>query len=202
MPILYNFHIFLATFYMIYWTNLLTHCVVPIPVFCMFFVSQSIHMKRSPNAINFMENYFGIYVIFGSWNHHKRRPTQPTRHQGAPEAPSMPCWVVPSSNMGWGPSIGARKIIYGKKSCKSFSPIGVMDLQEFKKPWRARSRESETEENREGDPISEGLPPLRHHGGHGLEGEHSSHLGRRPRKRKREGALSPSLPVAPERRRG
>ena len=23
MPILYNFHIFLATFYMIYWTNLL-----------------------------------------------------------------------------------------------------------------------------------------------------------------------------------
>ena len=42
--------------------------------------------------------------------------------------------LVPSSKVGWGPSSGARKIIYGKKSCKNFSAIGVMDLREFKKP--------------------------------------------------------------------
>ena len=59
---------------MIYWTNLLIQCLVPVPIFCMFFVSQIIHIKRSPNAINFMKNYFGIYVIFESWNHRKWRP--------------------------------------------------------------------------------------------------------------------------------
>ena len=67
-----------------------------------------------------------------------------------------------------------------------------MDLPEYKKRFSARSGRRETEENREGDPISEGLPPLRGHGGHGPEGELSSHLGERPRKK--EGgslALSP-----------
>ena len=40
----------------------------------------------------------------------------------------------------------------------------------------------------------EGLPPLRCHGGHGPEGERSSsHLGGRPRKKKKEGG---SLPLA------
>ena len=66
---------------------------------------------------NFTENYFGIYVIFGSWNHRKRRPTQPTRHQGAPEAPSAWWLVVPSSNDGWRSTSDARKLISRKKSC-------------------------------------------------------------------------------------
>ena len=58
MPILYNFHIFLATFYMIYWSNLLIQCPVPVPVCCMFFVKQKIHIKRSPNAIKFYGELF------------------------------------------------------------------------------------------------------------------------------------------------
>src|SRR6266511_2469318 len=58
MPILYTFYIFLATIYMIYWTNLLIQCLVPVPVCCMFFVSQNIHIKRSPNAINIYEDLF------------------------------------------------------------------------------------------------------------------------------------------------
>ena len=53
--------------------------------------------------------------------------------------------------------------------------------------------ERKTEESREGDPILEGLLPLRRNGGHRLEGEPSSHLGGRPRKKKKEGALSPPL---------
>ena len=68
-----------------------------------------------------------------------------------------------------------------------------MDLREYKKQFLARFGERETEENREGDPISEGLPPLRRHGGHGPEGELSSHLGGRPRKKKEVGSLSLSL---------
>ena len=62
-----------------------------------------------------------------------------------------------------------------------------MDLPEYKKRFSARSGEHETEENREEDPISEGLQPLHRHGDHGPEGELSTHLGGRPRKKKKEG---------------
>ena len=86
---------------MIYWTNILIQCLVPFPVFCMFFVLQNIHIKRSPNAINFMKNYFGIYVIFESWNHRKRRPTQGTRHQRTTPEPDAWWWVVLTSYVGW-----------------------------------------------------------------------------------------------------
>ena len=58
MPILYNFHIFLATLYMIYWTNLLIQCPVPVPVCCMFFVSQRIHIKQTSNAIKIYGDLF------------------------------------------------------------------------------------------------------------------------------------------------
>ena len=44
--------------------------------------------------------------------------------------------------------------------------------------------------------------PIRLHGGHEPEWEFSSHLGGRPRKKKKEGDSPPSLPVAPECRRG
>ena len=74
-----------------------------------------------------------------------------------------------------------------------------MDLREYKKRFSARKQERGTEENRGIDPILEGLLSLRHHGGHGPEGELSSHLGGRPRKKKKEGG---SLPVVPECRRG
>ena len=42
---------FLATFYTIFRTNLLIQCPVPVPVCCMFFVSQKPNIKRSPNGI-------------------------------------------------------------------------------------------------------------------------------------------------------
>ena len=61
---------------------------------------------------------------------------------------------------------------------------------------------AETERDKETDPISEGLSPLPCHGGHRPEGKPFSHLGRRSRKNKKKGSLSPSVPVAPERRRG
>ena len=51
MPILFNFYILLATFYTIFGTNILIQCPVPVPVCCMFFVSQKTHIKRSPNGI-------------------------------------------------------------------------------------------------------------------------------------------------------
>ena len=58
MPLFYNFHILLATFYTIFGTNILIQCLVPIPVCCMFFVSQKIHIKRSPNGIKTYGDFF------------------------------------------------------------------------------------------------------------------------------------------------
>ena len=48
MPILFNFHILLATFYTIFGTNILIQCPVLVPVCCMF---QKPNIKRSPNGI-------------------------------------------------------------------------------------------------------------------------------------------------------
>ena len=58
---------------------------------------------------------------------------------------------------------------------------------------REESENAETERDRETDPISEGLSPLPRHGGHGPKGKPFSHLGRRSRKKKKEGG---SLPLA------
>ena len=51
MPIFFNFHILLATFYTIFGTNILIQCLVPVPVCCIFYVSQKPHIKWSPNGI-------------------------------------------------------------------------------------------------------------------------------------------------------
>ena len=66
-----------------------------------------------------------------------------------------------------------------------------MDLLKYKKRFSATSEECKTEENTEGDPVSEGLLPLRCHGGHGPEGELSSHLGGGQGRRRRRGLYPP-----------
>ena len=65
MPILYNFHIHLATFYTIFGTNILIQCPVPVPVCCMFFVSQKTHTKRSPNRIKtYGDLFWNLYKFW------------------------------------------------------------------------------------------------------------------------------------------
>ena len=77
---------------MIYWTNILIQCPVLVPVCCMFFVSQNIHIKQSPNAIKIYEDFcFGIFMNFEKWNQCNRRPIAPTRHQGAARGPRRAC---------------------------------------------------------------------------------------------------------------
>ena len=77
--------------------------------------------------------------------------------------------------------------------CTNFSPIGVRDLREYKKQRKGRIWNTETERDRETDPISEGLSPLPCHGGQGPEGKPFSHLGRGSRKKKTKG---PPLPFS------
>ena len=86
MPIFYNFHILLATLYIIFGTNILIQCPVSVPVCCMFFVSQKIHIKRSPNGIKTYGDFFGIYVNFGKWNQRETMPDV-TTSQGVRPTP-------------------------------------------------------------------------------------------------------------------
>ena len=133
MPILNNFHILLATIYMIYWTNILIQCPMPVPVCCLFFVSQDIHIKRSPNTIKLYRDFFGIYVNFCKKYQRKTMLKGPTTHQVTPgdaRRALMGCWHLIRRGL---PSSAARKIIYGLKSPQNFSPIRFMDLREFKK---------------------------------------------------------------------
>ena len=77
-------------FYMIFGTNLLTQCLVPAVVFCLFFTLQEINIKRSPNATKLLEDFFWARkkpVGQGStWGLLKGSIT----HQGAPGGPSAP----------------------------------------------------------------------------------------------------------------
>ena len=84
MPILFNFHILLATFYTIFGTNILIQCPVPVPVCCMFYVSQKPHIKRSPNGIKTDGELF--WNICDFWEEESTRD----RAQGAHEAGARP----------------------------------------------------------------------------------------------------------------
>ena len=65
MPILFTFTYFLATFYIIFGTNILIQCPVPVPICCMFFVSQKPNIKRSPNRIKMYKDFF--WNIYDFW---------------------------------------------------------------------------------------------------------------------------------------
>ena len=93
MPIFYNFYILLATLYIIFGTNILIQCPVPVPVCCMFFVSQNIH-KQSPNGIKTDGDFFGIYMIFGKKNPHETMPMGATRQGGTPHEAGEPLTLV------------------------------------------------------------------------------------------------------------
>ena len=89
MPIFYNFHILLATFYIIFGTNILIQCLVPVPVCCMFFVSQKTHIKRSPNGIKTSGEYF--WNICDIWEEESTRDGARGGHKVG--ARTWPSWA-------------------------------------------------------------------------------------------------------------
>ena len=76
---------FLATFYTIFGTNILIQCPVPVPVCCMFFVSQKTHTKRSPNGIKTDGDLF--WNIYEFWEVESSRDGARGGHEvgGAPQ---------------------------------------------------------------------------------------------------------------------
>src|SRR4051812_22379084 len=94
MSIFYNFYILLETFYTIFGTNILIQCPVSAPVCCMFFVSQKIHIKWSPNRVKADGDFFEIYVIFWKKNQCDTMPEGATRQGGAPQGSGTPWTLV------------------------------------------------------------------------------------------------------------
>ena len=80
----------MATFYTIFGTNILIQCLVPIPVSCMFFDLQNIHIKRSANGIKTDGDFFGIFMIFGKKNQRDTMPEGATRQGARPRGQALP----------------------------------------------------------------------------------------------------------------
>ena len=101
MPILFNFHRFLATFYTIFGTNILIQCPVLVPICCMFFVSQKTpyqtESKQNKNGRMFFLN------IYEFWEEESMRDDAPRGPRGRGCAPG--CQARP------GPSWPLRKAL-------------------------------------------------------------------------------------------
>ena len=71
---------FYSNFISFFGTNLLTQCPVPVDVFCLFFTSQEINIKRSPNTTK-------LFVEF-LWT--RRHPIGPEKHLGGAPRGAQP----------------------------------------------------------------------------------------------------------------
>ena len=61
---------FYSKFISFFGTNLLTQCPVPVAVFCLFFTSQKINIKRSPNTVKLLVGFlWAIRLPMGAEQH-------------------------------------------------------------------------------------------------------------------------------------
>jgi hypothetical protein len=107
MPIFHNFHILLATFYIIFGTNILIQCPMPVPVFCLIFVSQKIHIKRSPNAIKFYGELF--WNICDFWEVESMQTETHMLHKATVHAP------LGRTVMPFGHTVSRLGLFFGRK---------------------------------------------------------------------------------------
>ena len=77
---------FYSNFISFFGTNLLTQCPVPVVVFCLFFTSHEINIKRSPNTAKLAGDYLWTRTPKMSQSRTWGVPQGGTTHQGAPGA--------------------------------------------------------------------------------------------------------------------
>ena len=125
MPIFYNFYILLATFYTIFGTNILIQRPVRVHICCMFFISQKIHIKRSPNRIKTDGDYFCI--IYEFWEVESTRDDARVAHEagGVPQGVwAPPCLVATLDTVSLESSSGKSQI-FQNNSPSVFIPFGL-----------------------------------------------------------------------------
>ena len=110
MPILFNFHILLATFYIIFGTNILIQCPVPVPVCCMFYVLHKPHIKRSSNGIKTDGEL--IWNICDFWEVKSMQGGARGGHEGGAHAHSR--WARPPPS--WAPRKAVDALLLPQES--------------------------------------------------------------------------------------
>ena len=88
---------FYSNFIPFFGTNLLTQCLVPVAVFCLFLTSQEINIKQSPNTAKLFVDFLWTRTLPMGQSSTWGCPEGGTTHQGAPGGPGAPRWVVPTS---------------------------------------------------------------------------------------------------------
>ena len=142
-------------------------------VFCFAEYPYQSKSKRDKNLRKIILEYF----LFLGVGINANGGPQPPRYTWVREATQAHGGVSCPPCKSVGALLRAQGSLYPEKNRVKISAQSSYGAREYKKRFSARSGERETEENREGDPISEELPPLHRHGDHGPEGEPSSHLG-------------------------
>ena len=121
---------------------------MPVAVFCMFFTSQEINIKRSPNATKLYRDFF--------WT--RRNPMGQSCTWGCPEGgtthqPGAPRWVVPTS-------VASRTPSSPYKFTNIPKPFGVALDQKFHRRKASVSMKSNLDpvlapcRRRESSPVS------------------------------------------------
>ena len=72
--------------------------------FCLFFTSQQINIKRSPNTAKLFQEFLWTRTPRMGQSSTWGVPRGGTTHQGTPGGPGAPRWVVPPSVASWAPS--------------------------------------------------------------------------------------------------
>ena len=88
--------LFYSNFISFFGTNLLIGCPVPVAVFCLFFTSQEINIKRSPNTAKLFGDILWTRTPKMGQSSTWGCPEGGTTHKGAPGPPGAPRWVEPT----------------------------------------------------------------------------------------------------------
>ena len=85
----------MATFYTIFGTNILIKCPVPVPVCCMFYVSQKTHPYQTESKWNKkVWRFFGMFMNLGKKNQRKTMPKGATRQGACPRGVGAPLTLM------------------------------------------------------------------------------------------------------------
>ena len=164
MPILFTFIYFLGTFYIIFGTNILIQCPVPSASSCLLLVlciAETPYQTESKRDKNGRRIFFEYLENMGRIINARRCPRWP-RGRGR----ACPPGHAPDPH---GPLVRRLLLFFYRKKAnfrrKIWAKVSIQsDLRisgYIRNGERAESQNAETERDRETDPISEGLSPLR-----------------------------------------
>ena len=173
---------------------------MPVPVCCIFFVSPKTHIKRSPNGTKTDRELF--WNIYDFWEVKSTRDGARGGQEigGAPQG-GRRALDSPENSIRWLMLFFCRKKAnFMRKIWAKDSPQSELRIFGYKR--NGEGVESENAETKRYIQSRRGSRPSHAMGAKEQRGTPSPIYGEGQGRRRRRGALSPLLPVAPERCRG